>query len=254
MTLADISIKDAAAQIFSRPCLFVSPTAPILQIATYLAIGPQIYADGLVVINEGKRPIGRISSKQIIFNIINTGYPEWLKITAEQVMDDFAVTADINSPLSKVLEIFDKTRFGFVPIIEDSSNNNISSRNPTATERVVASLSIRDILPLIAKMNIDRPIKDLSSPLISVDKNDSVRKVIDHMIINEIRNIGVREDSNVNKDIVKSDKNKDKINKTKLHRIINDRMILEFLLSHNGRNIMHANGAAGLANIDIINN
>ena len=30
--------------------------------------------------------------------------------------------------------------------------------------------------------------------------------------------------------------------KSKLLRIINDRKILEFLLSHNGRNIMHANG------------
>ena len=52
---------------------------------------------------------------------------------------------------------------------------------------------------------------------------------------------------------VKTNNNKDKNNKTKLIRIINDRKILEFLLSHNGRNIMQANGIAGLADIDIIN-
>ena len=81
-TLLDIPIKDVAAQIFRRPCLFVNPTAHMLQIATFLAIGPQIYVDGLIVINENKKPIGRIGSKHIISNIINIGYPEWLEITA----------------------------------------------------------------------------------------------------------------------------------------------------------------------------
>ena len=178
-TLLDIPIKDVAAQIFSRPCLFVNPTAYIFQIATYLAIGPQIYVDGLIVINESKKPIGIISSKHIIFNIINTGYPEWLKITAEQIMDDFAGTVDMNSPLSKVLKIFDKTRFAFVPIIASNSMIKISVVViQQQSQEVVASLSIRDILPLIAKMNIGRPIKDLCSPLMSVDKNNSVRNVI----------------------------------------------------------------------------
>ena len=42
-------------------------------------------------------------------------------------------------------------------------------------------------------------------------------------------------------------------NKTKLLHIINDRKILEFLLSHDGKHIMQRNGVAGLADIDIIN-
>ncbi|MGC2429137.1 MAG: CBS domain-containing protein [Nitrososphaeraceae archaeon] len=67
-------------------------------------------------------------------------------------MDDFVVTVDMNSPLGKALEIFEKTRFAFVPIIAKDSST------------VAASLSIRDILPLIARTNIDRPIKDLCSP------------------------------------------------------------------------------------------
>ena len=98
-------------------------------------------------------------------------------------------------------------------------------------------------------MNIDRPIKDLSSSLISVDKNSSIRYVIDLMIKQGIRNIGIRGD---NENISKTDNHNDHNRKTKLLRIINDRKILEFLLSHNGRNIMHANGIDGLADIDII--
>jgi CBS domain-containing protein len=244
MDLADIPIKDAAAHIFRRPFLFVNPTAPMMQIATLLAIGPQIYVDGLVVINESKQAIGRISSKHIIFNIIVNGYPGWLGRTAEQIMDDFAATIDMNSPLSKAIEVFDKTRFAFVPIIAKDDIHGGSEAE------VIASLSIRDILPIVAKANIDRSIKDLSSPLLSVDKKMSVRDAIDLMFKDGIRNIGIKENTD-NDDY--DDNRSSNSNKTKLLCIINDRKILEFLLSHNGKEIMRKNGIAGLADIDTIN-
>ncbi|MGA9844139.1 MAG: hypothetical protein WBQ25_17690 [Nitrososphaeraceae archaeon] len=250
----DPPIIDAAAHIFRRPCLFVNPTAQMFQIATFLAIGPQIYADGLVVIDDKKKPIGRIGSKHIISNIIDIGYPECLELTALQIMDDFTGSLDMNSSLSKVLEVFDKTKFAFVPITANNSSDKIgSTRDSRAKEKeeeLVASISIRDILPIIAKMNIDRPIKDLSSPLISVDKKSRIRYAIDLMIKQGIRNIGIRVD---NKDGSKTNNYNNHNRKTKLLRVINDRKILEFLLSHNGRNIMHANGIDGLADIDIIN-
>lgn len=238
--LLGIPIKDAAAHIFRRPYLFVNPTAHMLQIATFLAIGPQIYVDGLVIINESKKPIGRIGSKHIISNILRIGYPDWLETTAEQIMDDFAGTIDMNSPLSKAIEVFDKTRFAFVPII-------VKGDGGSEAAEVVASLSIRDILPLIAKTNINRSIKDLCSPLISVDKNTSIRNAIDFMMKQGIRNIGIKEDNDGN------DYGNNNDNKTKLLYIINDRKILEFLLSHKGREVMKSNGIAGLADVDIIN-
>jgi CBS domain-containing protein len=256
LDLTDIPIIDAAAHIFRRPCLFVDPTAQMLQIATFLAIGPQIYADGLVVTDGKKKPIGRIDSKHIISNIINIGYPECLELTALQIMDDFTGSLDKNSALSKVLEVFNKTKFAFVPITANDSGDKIgNTRDSTATEEeeeeeLVASISVRDILPIIAKMNIDRPIKDLSSQLISVDKESSIRNAIDLMIKQGIRNIGIREG---NEDGSKTNKHNNDNRKTNPLRIINDRKILEFLLSHNGRNILHANGIDGLAEIDIIN-
>ncbi|MGC2426947.1 MAG: CBS domain-containing protein [Nitrososphaeraceae archaeon] len=232
MSLEDILIKDAAPQIFRRPFLFVGPNSHLLKTATFLAIGPQIYVDGLLVIDKGRgkeEPIGRISSKQIISKILNLGYPEWLDLKASQIMDSFVGNIEMDSPLSAALEIFEKTRFAFVPIIAKDSSI------------VAASLSIRDILPLIAKTNIDRPIKDLSSPLISVDKNTTIRTALDLMIEGGIRNIGIEDNDAKNN------------NNNKLLRIINDRKILEFLLSHRGRKIMRRDGIAGLADINIIN-
>lgn len=241
--LLNMPIKNAAAHIFRRPYLFVNPTAHLLQIATFLAIGPQIYVDGLVVINENKKPIGRISSKHIIFNILKADYPNWLEITAGQVMDGSAGTVGMDSPLSMALDVFDKTRFAFAPVVAKYGDGNTTAE----TEALAASLSIRDILPLIAKFNIDGPIKGLSSSLLSVDKNTDIRKAIDFMMKEGIRNLGITEDVDNNDSISNNSKG------AKLLRIINDRKILEFLLSHNGRTIMHTNGIAGLANIDIIN-
>src|SRR6188472_4174685 len=124
LNLATVPIIDAAAHIFRRPCLFTNRTAQMLKIATFLAMGPQIYADGLVVVDD-KKPIGRIGSKHIISNIIDIGYPECLELTALQIMDDFTGSLDKNSSLSKVLEVFNKTKFAFVPITANNSSDKI---------------------------------------------------------------------------------------------------------------------------------
>ena len=100
----------------------------MLQLAPFLAIGPQIYVDGLIITNKSKKPIGRLGSKHIISSILKAGYPECLEVTAEQMMEDFAETVDMNSPLRTALQIFNKTRFAFVPITvkEDGSEGVIA--------------------------------------------------------------------------------------------------------------------------------
>lgn len=82
----DISIRESADQIFKRPSLSISPETLLPQVATFLAIGPQIYVDGLVV-TVGKDPVGRISSKHILQNTINSKYTDWLNTTASELMD-----------------------------------------------------------------------------------------------------------------------------------------------------------------------
>ena len=73
--LADLRIEDAAPHILRRPILYVEPNTRMLQVAIFLAIGPEIYVDGLLVMDDkvqrGK-PIGRISSRHIISSIVGT--------------------------------------------------------------------------------------------------------------------------------------------------------------------------------------
>ena len=49
--LLDIQIKDVAPHIFQRPILFVESNTQMLQVATFLAIGPEIY----VVTNKSRQ-------------------------------------------------------------------------------------------------------------------------------------------------------------------------------------------------------
>ena len=253
--LLDIQIKDAAPHILRRPFLFVEPNTRLLQIATFLAIGPQIYVDGVIVIDDDKvqrgRPIGRISSKHIISSILDSGYPDWFRTSASQIMDGFVMPLEMDSPLKRALEVFEKTRFGFIPIL---AKKNARMEDEEGDSLVVsASFAIRDILPLIAKANLATPIKELSSQLISVDSKTSVRDALDYMLNKGIRNIGIKEELSAHEDSG-GVSGTESSRKSRLPHVINDRKILEFLLSHNGREVLRKNGIAGLADININNN
>ena len=74
------------------------------------------------------------------------------------------------------------------------------------------------------------------------------------MIHTGIRNIGINEEISIHDDVSGDSVgvNED-VGKSKLLRIINDRKILEFLFSHNGRESLRKNGTTGLGDISIIN-
>jgi CBS domain-containing protein len=210
-------VRNVFPHIFNRPFIPVVLDTPLIQFSVFLAIGPEIYVDGLVVLDRSNQHVvGRIGCKNILSHLLNNGYLEWQNTTADQIMGrmykEDEVMIEMNSPVSKVIELFKKTKFAFTPIITKDGN-------------VVAVLTIRDFLPIVK--NIDRaettPLSQISSKLTSIDKNTDILKAIDIMLKKGIRNIGITENGN---------------NSSKVIGIVNDRSILEFLLSHNGRQIM----------------
>jgi len=50
--LLNVQIKDAAPHIFKRPFLSVDQNAQLLQVTPFLVIGPQLYVDGMIVIDD----------------------------------------------------------------------------------------------------------------------------------------------------------------------------------------------------------
>lgn len=211
----DVAIRDSVPRIFKRPYLSVLPNTTLMQIAPFMAIGPQIYVDGLVVL-EGEKPIGKISSKQILLAIINSKYPDWLKKTALQIMDTSEISLDMDYPMSRAIDIFNQTSFAFMPI--------------TKSGLVVASLSVRDVLPVIMTTTFNATLKEIASPLVILSKKTNLKLALNLMFQKKIRNI-----------IVESNNG---------YGIINDRKILEFLFSQNGRKIMDMN-SLGIQAVEI---
>ena len=219
LTELERPISDIVPHIFKRPLLSVSPTDSLLQVGTFLAIGPQIYVDGLVVLDGQKKPIGRIGGQHIIQYIIQH-QDGWFQSTASQIMSHAPSVVEASDPLSVALDIFGKTRFAFVPVSVDG--------------RVATSLSIRDILRISAGKLVT-PIGEISSRLVSVKYSTSIKKALELMLEKGIRNLNVR---NENKDDV---------------GIINDRKILEFLLSYEGRRVMARPMGVDSVSLDLLN-
>ncbi len=216
MQLAEIErpIFVAVPHIFKRPLLSSCPSDPLLQVATFLAIGPQIYVDGVVILDKQKAVVGTIGGRQIIEHILY--HPrDWMQDTASTVMSRTEQAVQADYPLRVALDIFDETRFGFAPI--------------TIKQSVVTSLSIRDVLRVAITSKLDTPIDRLSSPLVAL-KNDSasIGSALEVMLEQDIRNLIVKD------------------NDSSRMAVLNDRKILEYLLSYGGREAILSRGLDGL--------
>jgi CBS-domain-containing membrane protein len=103
----------------------------------------------------------------------------------------------------------------------------------TIEDRVATSLSIRDILRVLTGKLVT-PVGEVSSRLVSVKYNTSIEKALELMLEKGIRNLNVRNENN------------DDIG------IINDRKILEFLLSYEGRGVMAGPMGLDAVSVDLL--
>ena len=145
------SVNENFSNILSRPFLSVYPYTKLFEIIPFFAIGPDIYADGLLVtsknrmydnnesFNDKKDEIfkelkeersnefveGRISSKHLLLIIVDLlserkSVKSFYNVTAAEIMDvlteEHMIESD--STVSKVLDIFKKTWFAFLPIVK----------------------------------------------------------------------------------------------------------------------------------------
>jgi CBS domain-containing protein len=213
------SIREAAPRIFRRPLLQVATMDPMLQVATFLAIGPQIYADGLVVVVHGVdgtwgRLAGRIGGRALSQHILRA-QDRWLDAKAADVMEALDRPLYESDPVDKAIQIFKETQFAFMPVARDGKVD------------IVASLSIRDMLPLAYELH-DVEAGDLTSDAVTLKDDASVQDALGFMVHMGFRNAVFAEPDGE-------------------PSVINDRKLLEYLLSHDAR----SRGFAGLANVRV---
>jgi CBS domain-containing protein len=212
MEMKEVTIRAAAPQIFRRPLIYVGPNDAMIHAATFLAIGPQIYVDGLVVLDSG-RLVGRIGGWQLASHMLEKK-EKWLDGQAGDIMEPLEKALDADAPLKDALSIFSETHFAFMPI---SSGAN-----------VVASLSIRDLLAIVDK---ERKAGQQASALTTVSEQMSVADALKFMVEKGVRNlVALRNDGPY---------------------VINDRRVLEFLLGHEARQLVAEKGFSVLAGVPL---
>lgn len=212
MEMKDVTIRAAAPQIFRRPLIYVGPKDAIIHAATFLAIGPQIYVDGLVVLDSG-RLVGRIGGWQLASHMLEKR-ERWLDGLAGDIAEPLERALDADAPLKDALSIFSETHFAFMPI---SSGANVA-----------ASLSIRDLLGVVDR---DRKAGQLASPLTTVSEQMSVADALKFMVEKGVRNLVVQRNDGP--------------------YVINDRRVLEFLLGHEARQLVAEKGFSALAGVPL---
>ncbi|HEY7108239.1 MAG TPA: CBS domain-containing protein [Nitrososphaeraceae archaeon] len=208
----DAKIYKIISHVFRRPYLSVLPDTPFPQLATYLATGHQVLVDGLIVA-EDRKLIGMIGGKEILEFLVssaNSNNNDFMRITASDIMISDASAVNIDSSLDDLLSLFEKTKFGFAPI--------------TIKDSLIGSIGIRDLLPLILEANLSTPIKEIESPVCRLGGDETLKNSIESMLKNRIRNLvfpGSDYPHNRNADF-----------------IINDRKVLEFIFSYEGKKII----------------
>jgi len=221
------AISELVPHIFKRPLLHVAPTDSLLKVGTFLAIGPQIYVDGLVVLDDRNNhaPIGRIGGQHIIQYIMqNSDGEKWHQMEARQIMSDAPSVVKADSALGIALDIFGTSRFAFVTV---ALNN-----------RVVTSLSVRDVVRVLADIDRDSvlagiPVSEISSHSTMIDNHTAISDALKLMLRKGIRNLPVK---NI---------------ETGRTQVINDRKILEYITSYEGRKMLAGRKAREIGILDM---
>lgn len=216
----DRPISDVVPHIFKRPILTVDQKDSLLQAGTFLALGPQIYVDGLVVL-DGRKIAGTMGGQHMLRHILQNPR-NWSAAEASEIMNRSPCTVDAGDALSKALDIFSRTRFAFVPVLIDSE--------------VVTSICVRDVLRLVANVVGEARASSVASKLVSVKGDMSIGSALEIMIERGIRNLAVKDGQG------------EKVGRV---RILNDRKILEFLLSHEGRRLAGPDGSKDLFDVGV---
>lgn len=221
-TTKSIMISSVLSHVFRRPYVSVSPETPLLELGTYLATGHQIYVDGLIVAQD-KKLAGRIGGQHILDCLLKTTYDDWSTVKASDLMEENTSSLELDSSLNDLLDLFAGTKFALAPIADKGE--------------LIGSIGIRDLLPLVFESKLPIQVTTIGSTQILLKGDEALRTAIDTMLKKRIRNL------------VLSGNIKGSNTDTKTDYIINDRKILEFIFSYEGKKVM-----AGVIDSDAFSN
>jgi CBS domain-containing protein len=192
-------------------------------LGTYLATGHQIYVDGLIIARD-KKLVGRIGGQHILDCLLRIPYDDWLRVRASELMEEGTSSLELDSSLSDLLELFAGTKFALAPITDKGE--------------LIGSIGMRDLLSVVFESKLPTQVTTIGSTQIHLKRDRTLRNAIETMLKNRIRNLVLSDNVIDSKD--------------EGDYIINDRKILEFIFSYEGKKVMAAGiGSDAFSNIRV---
>jgi CBS domain-containing protein len=181
LDVLEYSISDILSDILKRQYFLVYTDENIYMASVCLIPAIEAYIDGVVVLEDNK-PLGVIGSKHVLQAYYNEGNNVFYK-KAKDVMYEIDKWIDEYTSLYSVIDYLKAKRIGFAPIVKDNS--------------VIAVISFRDILRLIAKSRLDIRVSNICSTLITVDPYLNLKDALEIMFSKNIRRVVIRENDNL---------------------------------------------------------
>ena len=143
--------------------------------AGYLATSLNSFSDGLAVM-DGKDPIGTIGGRIFLTHLTqNPTHSFFKQKKAKEIMTTGLQVLQVKTCFSEIMQIWQKTKFGFSAVQKDGK---------------LYALSLRNLLLLISELNSEIKLSDLpKKSVITFNKNDSIGDIIELMFKNKVRRV-----------------------------------------------------------------
>lgn len=173
--MLDISIEEIFKKLAIRPIREINQNDEMWIAAGYLITSLNSFSDGLIVM-DGKTPMGTFGGKAFLKKLVkNPTYSFFKDTKTKEIISASPKVFPITTLLSEIIEYWINTKIAF-SIIDHNG--------------VLFALSIRNILFLIAEMNLLQKLSELpKKKIITYNSNDSINDVINKMFENNVRRL-----------------------------------------------------------------
>lgn len=161
------------------------------------------HVDFLPVLRAGK-VTGRIHGKEIVKvlrEIRDLGFQKSSEGKIDSIVQIRIGLLGVRDSLRSILDAMLRNGVGHACVVED--------------QRLVATVSLRDIIRLVTSLNVRTGVRviDLANPTISLPSNATVSKLLDQMILKNVRRIVIQGDG---------------------QKVVDDRSVVEYAFSSEG--------------------
>ena len=175
MAQTDYSLEELFDKLHLRELRTIDQNDDAWVAAGYLATSLNSFSDGLAVM-DGKDPIGTIGGRIFLTHLRqNPTHSFFKQKKAKEIMTTGLQVLQVKTCFSEIMQIWQKTKFGFSAVQKDGT---------------LYALSLRNLLLLIPELNSKIKLSDLpKKSVVTFNKDNSIGDIIQLMFKNKVRRV-----------------------------------------------------------------